>query len=141
MDHNKQQRWREISSYLDRALDLSGEARAEWFLGLDRDAPSVSATVRTLLEGHERLAAHPLLGSDTTDGLLRQALSGTGLAGQRLGAYTLESPLGHGGMGTVWLAQRSDGRFEGRAAIKLLNASLLGRPAEQRFVREGSLLA
>jgi serine/threonine-protein kinase len=140
MADNKHQRWREISGYLDRALDLAGEARAAWLLELDRDAPSVSAAVRTLVDGHARLAAHPLLGSDATDGLLR-ALSGTGLAGQRLGAYTLESLLGHGGMGTVWLARRSDGRFEGPAAIKLLNASLLGLPAEQRFVREGSLLA
>jgi hypothetical protein len=44
-------------------------------------------------------------------------------------------------MGTVWLAHRSDGRFEGRAAIKLLNAALIGQPWEQRFIREGSLLA
>ncbi len=59
----------------------------------------------------------------------------------QLGAYTLETPLGQGGMGSVWLARRSDGRYEGRAAVKLLNAALVGRPAEQRFVREGSVLA
>ena len=29
-------------------------------------------------------------------------------------------------MGSVWLAERSDGRFEGRAAVKLLNVALLG---------------
>ena len=44
-------------------------------------------------------------------------------------------------MGTVWLAHRSDGRYEGRVAVKVLNAALLGRPTEQRFVREGSVLA
>ena len=31
----------------------------------------------------------------------------------RVGAYTLISPIGQGGMGSVWLAERSDGRFEG----------------------------
>ena len=36
------------------------------------------------------------------------------LAGQLVGAYTLEAPLGQGGMGSVWLALRSDGRFEAR---------------------------
>ena len=44
-------------------------------------------------------------------------------------------------MGTVWLAHRSDGRFEGSVAIKLLNVALIGRPNELRFAREGSVLA
>jgi eukaryotic-like serine/threonine-protein kinase len=44
-------------------------------------------------------------------------------------------------MGTVWLARRSDGRFEGYAAVKLLNASLVGREGEDRFRREGTILA
>src|SRR4029077_13494197 len=49
--------------------------------------------------------------------------------------------IGHGGMGTVWLASRSDGRFEGRAALKLLNAALVGGGGEERFKREGTILA
>ena len=49
------------------------------------------------------------------------------LAGQTVGAYTLERPLGMGGMGTVWLARRSDGRFEGHVAVKLVNLALLDR--------------
>ena len=44
-------------------------------------------------------------------------------------------------MGTVWLASRSDGRFEGQAALKLLNAALVGRGGEERFKREGTILA
>ena len=44
-------------------------------------------------------------------------------------------------MGNVWLARRSDGRFEGQAAVKLLNASLVGRAGQERFQREGSILA
>src|SRR6185503_6488885 len=41
----------------------------------------------------------------------------------------------------VWLADRSDGRFKGQAAVKLLNASLIGHEGERRFRREGSILA
>jgi serine/threonine-protein kinase len=62
-------------------------------------------------------------------------------AQQTIGAYTLLSPIGRGGMGTVWLARRSDGRFEGTVAVKLLNAELVGRAGGQRFAREGSILA
>jgi tetratricopeptide (TPR) repeat protein len=63
------------------------------------------------------------------------------LAGQTIGSYTLLSPIGQGGMGTVWLAERSDGRFEGRAAVKFLNAALVGQAGGERFRREGSILA
>ena len=44
-------------------------------------------------------------------------------------------------MGTVWLAERSDGLFTRKAAVKLLNAALMGRGGEARFTQEGSLLA
>ena len=63
------------------------------------------------------------------------------LAGMVVGSYTLERPIGQGGMGSVWLARRSDGRYEGQAAIKFLNLALLGHGGAERFRREGSVLA
>src|SRR5208282_3691310 len=57
-----------------------------------------------------------------------------------LGPYTLISPIGQGGMGSVWLARRSDGRFERQAAVKFVNIALAGRAAEERFKREGTIL-
>lgn len=136
MSTEEQERWREISRYLDEALDLEEDARPAWLADLDKRAPDVARTVRAMLAERERIGDDPLLADDRPLPFPRP-----GLAGHRLGAYTLERVIGQGGMGTVWLAHRSDGRFEGRAAIKLLNASLLGRPTEQRFVREGSVLA
>jgi len=62
------------------------------------------------------------------------------LAGQSFGTYTLISAIGHGGMGSVWLARRNDGRFERKAAVKLLNLALMGRGGEERFKREGRIL-
>lgn len=135
MSTEKQQQWREISEQLDHALDLEGEAREAWLSGLERRDPRLAAAVRSLLVEEANLADFLMTENPALE------LARAGLAGQRLGAYTLEKVLGHGGMGTVWLAQRSDGRFEGKAAVKLLNAALLGRPAEQRFVQEGSVLA
>ncbi|HSK77028.1 MAG TPA: hypothetical protein VLQ45_11260, partial [Thermoanaerobaculia bacterium] len=57
------------------------------------------------------------------------------------GAYELVEPLGAGGMGSVWLARRSDGHFEGMVAVKLLSAALLGAAGAARFRREGTILA
>ncbi|HEY6926824.1 MAG TPA: serine/threonine-protein kinase [Steroidobacteraceae bacterium] len=135
MSTEKQKQWREISEQLDRALDLEGAAREEWLAALERRDSRLAAAVRSLLAEEANLADFLMTENPVLE------LARADLAGQRLGAYTLEKVLGHGGMGTVWLAHRSDGRFEGRAAVKLLNAALLGRPTEQRFVQEGSVLA
>ena len=43
-------------------------------------------------------------------------------------------------MGTVWLARRDDGRFEGTVAIKFVHLAGLDRLGQERFRREGTLL-
>jgi tetratricopeptide (TPR) repeat protein len=63
------------------------------------------------------------------------------LAGQQIGPYTAERLLGRGGMGSVWLGRRSDGKFEGRVAIKLLDRRGLGRDAAEQIRHEASVLA
>jgi tetratricopeptide (TPR) repeat protein len=44
-------------------------------------------------------------------------------------------------MGNVWLARRSDGRFEGQVAVKFLNVAFASRAVLERFRREGDILA
>ena len=63
-----------------------------------------------------------------------------GEAGQQFGQYTLTRIVGSGGMGTVWRAERSDGRFEGEVAVKLLSRTA-GGAAPERFALEGRYLA
>jgi len=70
-----------------------------------------------------------------------QIPSSSNVEGRRIGPYLLQSELGRGGMGSVWLARRDDGQYEGQVAIKLLAAAWLGREGEQRFRQEGTLLA
>ncbi len=64
-----------------------------------------------------------------------------GLAGRRIGPYLLLSELGRGGMGSVWLAQRSDGQYEAKVAVKMLAAAWHGEEGQARFRHEGTLLA
>jgi serine/threonine protein kinase/Tfp pilus assembly protein PilF len=129
-------RWRALSPYLDRALDLSAEERDPWLAKLHLENPAVASDLQTLLDERETLSRHGFLAGVPT--AMQPQLA---LAGHRIGAYTLVSPIGRGGMGTVWLAERADGRFIGHAAIKLLNVALIGRAGEERFRREGSILA
>lgn len=62
-------------------------------------------------------------------------------AGQRLGPWRLVEPLGSGGMGEVWLAQRCDGAYDGEAAIKLLRPGMDSAAVLQRFAQERQALA
>jgi serine/threonine-protein kinase len=128
--------WREVEPHLERALELGGAAREAWLSELRAADPSLADEVARLLALHEE----NVLGNFLEEPLAAPPPAAT-LAGQTLGAWTLVEPIGQGGMGSVWLARRSDGRFEGRAAVKLLNASLVGRAGEERFRREGSILA
>src|SRR5690349_13360803 len=129
-------RWRELSSFLDEVLELPGGERLAWLEGLRAQQPRVAEELQALLLRLERLEGSKFLEDDPTLLLKQQSL-----AGLTMGAYTLVSMIGHGGMGSVWLAQRSDGRFEGQAAVKLLNIALMGRGGEERFRREGRVLA
>jgi eukaryotic-like serine/threonine-protein kinase len=130
------ERWQTISSHLDRAMEMPDGELEHWLESLRSEDPALAADLEDLLEERGALDREGFL-----EGSVFLPAPPDSLAGQRIGAYTLVSLIGQGGMGNVWLARRSDGRFEGHAAVKLLNASLVGRAGEERFRREGSILA
>ena len=128
-------RWHVLSPYVDRALDLAPEARGPWLASLEAIDALLARDLRSLLldrshTGFLEGTALETLTSDTPP-----------LTGQVIGAYRLVELLGQGGSGMVWRAERCDGRFEGQAAIKLLDLALIGRSGEERFRREGTILA
>jgi eukaryotic-like serine/threonine-protein kinase len=129
-------RWKALGPHLDQLLELPEAERPSYVAALRSRDPVLGAELAALLDAHRAaieqrfLDVSPVPPSDpfvTT--------------GQSLGPYRLLSQVGQGGMGSVWLAERTDGRFERRVAIKFLNIGLIGRGGEQRFRREGSLLA
>ncbi|MEO8275920.1 MAG: serine/threonine-protein kinase [Thermoanaerobaculia bacterium] len=130
------ERWLRLSPHLDRALEMDAAARSAWIEVLRESDAGLAADLELLL-AEERLAGQRnfLAGESPV-----APFSGS-LAGQTIGVYTLIAPLGQGGMGSVWRARRSDGRFDGEVAVKLLNAELVGRTGEGRFRREGNILA
>jgi len=127
--------WQAVSPLLDELLDAD-ESRRNARLGQIRATdPTLANEVGALLARQGRVETQQFLEGSALD-----ATGAATLAGRNIGSYTLERPLGAGGMGSVWLARRSDGHFEGHAAVKFLNLALLARVAG-RFRREGSVLA
>jgi len=127
--------WRAASPHLDIALELPESERAEWLQTLSLEQPAIGQIVAMLLEDHRRLSGEHFL-EDSPN-----SFPAAGAQSAQVGGYRLIAPLGQGGMGSVWLAERSDGRYEGRAAIKFLNPSLVGHVVQGRFTREASILA
>ena len=104
-------RWQEISPHLDHALSLSAEERRTWLESFRSQRPELANLLEDLLEEHDALAQEQFLA-----GKAAEFPSSEFTAGRTVGAYKLISAIGQGGMGSVWLAERSDGRFERRVA-------------------------
>jgi len=130
--------WRQLSPYLDEALEIDPERRPAWLASLNEREPGVAAALQMLLDDCIAIEDSGFLAGVVQVGVHPVPPS---ISGQILGTYRLLSLIGQGGMGSVWLAERCDGRFEGRAAVKLLNIAGMGRASEERFRREGNILA
>ena len=136
MPHLDPARWHRLSALLDQALDLDPGGRAALLASLRETSPDVAESLHDLLAELDQVEESRFLEAEPDVAELPFPCGG-----QTIGAYTLDRPLGAGGMGAVWLGRRSDGRFEGQVAIKLLNLALLDARGQERFRREGSVLA
>jgi eukaryotic-like serine/threonine-protein kinase len=126
--------WRLLSPLLEQALALDGEERQAW---IKAQEPEITYRLEILLLEHSVLASDGFLETGVVE---LPSMTAT-LAGQTIGAFEVVSQIGQGGMGSVWLARRNDGRFERQVALKFLNIALLGKEGEDRFKREGRILA
>ena len=127
--------WNALSPYLDKALEMKEEERLIWLSYIRTQYPALVDQLEILLREHRDLVEEGFLERCSVD-----LPSAPTLIAQTVGVYKLISQIGHGGMSSVWLAERNDGRFERQVAIKFLNIALIGKGGEERFKREGSIL-
>lgn len=139
-----QQQWAEVEAAFDTVLSLP---QSEW-----------RAACRRLAAGNEQLHAElvslvacvggfdPVLDVPVTQGVGVGAVvtpgrddAGSLAPGVRLGAYRVLQLIGRGGMGEVYLAERADGQFEQRVALKLITREAAAHL--DRFQMERQILA
>jgi tetratricopeptide (TPR) repeat protein len=127
-------RWEQIKLLFDRVCDLPA-AQQRPTLEAENLAPDIIDEVLSLCSADTR-SAHLL--RPVADAL--RSLQIDLEPGTRLGAWRILSPLAAGGMGRVYLAERDDGQYQQRAAIKLLQ-HLAGSSDEEYLLRERQILA
>ncbi|HLK64612.1 MAG TPA: serine/threonine-protein kinase [Bryobacteraceae bacterium] len=116
--------------------DLSAEARGRYFAEHAID-PQTRTEVEELLGFDVRFQTLELKIAQVAQTALTRVES------QDLpcGPYRLQSLLGSGGMGSVYLAERVDGELAQRVAVKLLRPGAESAHVRQRFLAERQILA
>jgi len=136
-------RWKQVETIVAAALELEAAERGSYLSGACAGDHELRVEVDELLAGEN--AAVDFLG-DVKD-LIRVDKAGHDpmmtdpLIGTKIGHYSIEEPIGHGGMGAVYLVRRADAEYEKHAALTLLHPGMASRSLLQRFRTERQILA
>lgn len=132
------ERWQRIKAVLDTALELAPERREAYIAAMCGSDPSLEQEVRTLIASFEdagdfmdRPPEPPTADMVTSDPMI----------GRRIGPYEIMEEIGHGGMGSVYRAVRSDDVFKKQVAIKVIRRGLNPEFLIARFRQERQMLA
>jgi eukaryotic-like serine/threonine-protein kinase len=126
--------WEQIKRLFDRVCDLPPEQQRAR-LQSEGVAPAMIEEVLSLCEADTRSARFIRPVAEALESMNAELPAGT-----RLGAWQIVSTLAAGGMGRVYLAERRDGQYQQRVAIKLLR-NLAGSGDEHYLLRERQILA
>ncbi|HEX6106753.1 MAG TPA: serine/threonine-protein kinase [Gemmatimonadales bacterium] len=137
-------RWGEVDPLLDAALDLPPESRASYVRRAAGDDLQLRDLLLRLLE---RLESEQPGATAPSPGVLAAAFPeeeppGADLEpGAQVGRYVVLDRRGRGGMATVYEAERSDGVYRQRVALKVLRRGLDTEDLVRRFLTERQILS
>ncbi|MDT7806531.1 MAG: eukaryotic-like serine/threonine-protein kinase [Acidobacteriota bacterium] len=146
------ERWRQIEELFQTAVDLPSEERRPYITLACGGDEALYEQVSALVEQFEAAGdfiEEPALGATPlrvqTDAYATAPLTGPTdvdpAIGRRIGAYKVVCEIGRGGMGAVYLAERADGEFRQRVAVKLIKRGMDTDFILRRFRNERQILA
>jgi len=130
-------RWNTIQRLFDATLEQPPTAREAWLHEACAGDEDLYREVQSLLNADSD--AHSILEGSAVDAVgLPGELS---LEGKLVGVYRIIKQIGVGGMGAVFLAERADGQFEQKVALKLIKRGMDSEEILKRFQGERQILA
>ena len=138
----KAENWKNIKDVLMKALNLDASERREFLDKADitSDTREEVESLLALEEESENLMRLSAVEFSRNFFDTDEDAKNT-LIGQKIGVYQIVSELGQGGMGAVYLATRTDGKFKQQVALKLLKREMNTSALRQRFRQEREILA
>lgn len=131
--------WQRVKDTFALALKQPRERRPDFLSAACADDPALRAEVESLLEAHDEPESLLENGNFSVASLFEA--DGRGYAGKEFGRYQIIHEIGRGGMGAVFLAERADGEFQQKVALKIIRQSFADQELERRFRRERQILA
>lgn len=132
-----------VKEILDQALELAPEERMAYVEATCGDAPEVAREVVELLamddESIAILERPALEQSGFAEDIRRATEAPRYAAGDKIGIYKIVGELGHGGMGTVYLAEHEE--YRKQVALKVMSQPLASPEEIRRFDLEAQLLS
>jgi len=132
-------RWIRLQQLFAELREAAPDERIRRLSQVAREDDALAANLRSLLDADSTSGPMDSLAEHLTP--VSTLLAGTARVPDRIGAYRVIRELGRGGMGEVYLAERADGHFEQRVAIKLIDESRDDDPQHRRFLAERQILA
>lgn len=133
------QRWLAASPFLEQALDLPPPQRSLWLRQLESQSPAIAADVLRLLAAETADEFDSFLNVPATPGSSGDAPFPQ--RGEAIGNYRVVEEIGRGGMAVVYLAERADGLFQQRVALKVLRFGAVASLGRRHFAQERQILA
>jgi serine/threonine protein kinase/type II secretory pathway pseudopilin PulG len=138
--------WQQLKTLFHGALDLGPAERTAFLAAACHGDDEIRNQVEKLLASHDEpgdfLVSPALMNAEksSSDGQVRRAETEE-RTGQRIGPYEVIREIGHGGMGTVFLAVRADDQYRKQVAIKLVKRGMDSDAILRRFMMERQILA
>ena len=136
--------WSTLSALFDELSELDVAARESRLAALRAADPRRAERLDALLAADAAASGLLERSLDEVAPRLHESLLGREWetrAGQVFGRYRLVEPIGSGGMGEVWRAERADGEYRQDVALKLLKPGMDTQAILRRFLQERSILA